>query len=144
VIRAAFLRFAAVAVALVSVAGCNPNAKECEAICRRFVSGCGFGAWSSVEQCQSGCVEDMYRRTDVDAVMACYEAAVDAPTREQAEAKVDAAIDGGFFGLQVADGTFDRESLVVGAIESGTCDVFAVIQCKVEAVQERPSGPFIQ
>jgi len=109
-----------------------------------MVSGCEFTAWTSVEQCKTGCLEDMYRRADVDEVLACYEAALDPPTRAQAEARVDEAVEHGFFEREVATGTFDRDAWVDRAIEDGTCDVFAVVQCKVDAVQVAPTGPFIE
>jgi hypothetical protein len=125
------------------VVGCNPHADACDSICRRFVAGCDFSAWSSVQQCTDGCVEDMYRRDDVEEVLACYEAAVDAPTRAQVEATIDRALEHGFFVDEVAAGTFDRNARVTAGIEAGTCDLFAVVQCKVDAVQKPPSGLFL-
>ena len=123
--------------------GCVTNGAECERICARFVTECGFNAWTSVEQCRVGCVEDLYRRDDADEVLACYDAAIDVPTSDQAGALVDRAAAAGLFAEQVAAGTFDRAAAVQEAIVHGTCDPFAVVQCKVEAVQVRPDAPLV-
>lgn len=132
----------ALAVLLVGVRGCGSDAEGCESICRRFVDECGFSAWQTVEQCAAGCVEDLYRRDDKDRVLECYHAAVDAPTREQAEVAVDAAIEAGLFS-QPHIGPFDREAAVQEAVAAGTCDVFAVVQCKVDSIQVPVSGTLI-
>ena len=123
--------------------GCVTNNAECERMCGRFVNECGFNAWASVEQCRVGCVEDLYRRTDAAEVIACYDAAVDVPTAEQAGALVDRATEAGLFSEQITAGTFDRNTAVQQAIVNGTCDAFAVVQCKVEAVQVRPTAPLL-
>jgi len=123
--------------------GCVTNGAECERICTRFVTDCGFNAWGSVEQCRVGCVEDLYRRDDAAEVIACYDAAVDAPTTEQAAAVLDRATDAGLFSEQQAAGTFDRDVAIQDAVGHGTCDPFAVVQCKVEAVQVRPTAPLV-
>ncbi|GEM_PF-1810457 len=123
--------------------GCVTNGAECERICGRFVNDCGFNAWNSVEQCRVGCVEDLYRRTDAAEVIACYDAAVDAPSEEEAGALVDRAVDAGLFSEQQAAGTFVRATAVQEAIGHGTCDPFAVVQCKVEAVKVRPDAPLV-
>lgn len=136
--------FVALLLASLVGPGCASQAKECESVCRRMVSGCGFTAWTSVEQCSSGCVEDMYRRDDADVVLACYMAAVEPPSRAEAEASVDDAVAHGLFEREVMTGTFDREAWVDRAVTDGTCDVFAVVQCKVDAVQVAPTGPFIE
>ena len=133
----------ALSILLLGTAGCVTNSAECERLCTRFVSDCGFNAWGSVEQCRVGCVEDLYRRTDADAVIACYDAAVDVPTVEQAGALVDRAVEAGLFSEQVTAGTFDRGAAVVDAQTHGTCDAFAVVQCKVEAVQVRADAPLV-
>lgn len=137
------LRALLLLIALACAAGCNPHATECEAICRKFVSGCEFSAWSSVTQCQDGCMEDMYRRSDADEVLACYTAAVEEPARASVETQLDRALAHGFFADEVAAGTFDREAKVTEGIAAGTCDLFAVVQCKVDAVQEPPTGLFL-
>lgn len=125
------------------MSGCVTNGAECERICGRFVSDCGFNAWGSVEQCRIGCVEDLYRRTDAEAVIACYDAAVDAPTEELAGVTVDRATEAGLFADAQAAGTFDRATAITEAIGHGTCDTFAVVQCKVDAVQVRPDVPLV-
>jgi hypothetical protein len=132
-------------LALVAVLsfGCVTNGNECEEICTRFVTDCGFNAWGGVEQCRIGCVEDLYRRADADEVLACYHAAVDPPTSEQAEALVDRATEAGFFDDRIEAQTFVRADAVTEAIGNGTCDAFAVVQCKVEAVQVRPTAPLL-
>jgi len=107
------------------------------------VSGCEFSAWSSVTQCTDGCIEDMYRRDDATEVLACYAAAVDEPPRAEVEATLEVALAHGFFADEVAAGTFDREARVTAGIAAGTCDLFAVVQCKVDAVQEAPAGLFL-
>ncbi len=127
----------------VLLSGCVTNSAECERICSRFVNECGFTAWASVEQCKVGCVEDLYRRTDTAEVIACYDSAVDVPTPEAAGALVDRAVEAGLFSAQVTAGTFDRNVAVQDAIGHGTCDSFAVLQCKVEAVQVRPTAPLL-
>ncbi len=133
----------ALAAAVGLLAGCNPHADECESICRQFVVGCEFTAWPTAEQCRAGCEEDMYRRDDAADVFACYEAAVAPPSRIEAGARVDAAVDRGFFAEEIAAGTWDREATIDAAVEAGTCDLFAVVQCKVEAVQVRPDPPLL-
>ena len=125
------------------LAGCDDHSDGCESVCRSFLFDCGVTAWADVEQCTAGSGEDLYRRTDADEVLACYEAAIAVPTRAQAEAKVDAAFEAGLFG-EILIGMPDRDTLVEQAIQSGTCDVFEVVQCKVEAVQEPASGALIR
>ncbi|MCP4871184.1 MAG: hypothetical protein GY898_20945 [Proteobacteria bacterium] len=137
------LRSLLLLLSLTFAVGCNPHAEGCEAVCRKFVSGCEFSAWSNVTQCQEGCMEDMYRRSDATEVLACYTAAVDAPARASVEATLDRALEHGFFADEVTAGTFDREAKVAEGIEAGTCDLFAVVQCKVDAVQIAPTGPFL-
>ena len=127
---------------LMALAGCSDVPERCETICYRFVDDCGFTAWSGVEQCTAGCLEDMYRRTDADDVLDCYQAAVDPPTREQAEIRVDRALEAGLLG-EVSFVPFDREATIDQAVASGTCDMFAVVQCKVDAVQVPASGPLL-
>ena len=131
-----------VSLGLLALAGCSDVPDQCDAICARFVTECGFTAWSGVDQCAAGCVEDMYRRDDSEQVLACYHAAVDAPTRAAAEARVDRAIEAGLFD-QPSVVPFDKTALVDEAMDSGTCDLFAVIQCKVEAVQVPASGALL-
>lgn len=125
-----------------ALAGCDRIPEGCEAICSRFVVECGFTAWSGVEQCAAGCVEDLYRRDDAEEVLACYHAAVDVPSRTEAEARVDRAIEAGLFD-QPSVIPFDKEAVIDGAVDSGTCDLFAVIQCKVVAVQVPASGTLL-
>ena len=135
-------RTLAAALVLLALAGCSDTEQECEAICARFIDECGFTAWSGVEQCTAGCVEDMYRRDDGDSVFACYHAAVDAPDRAVAEARVDRAIEAGLFDAPSMV-PFDKEGAIDEAVAVGTCDLFAVIQCKVEAVQVPVSGALL-
>ena len=128
---------------LLGATGCDPNNSECERLCSRFVNDCGWTAWGSVDQCRIGCTEDLYRRSDASEVIACYDAAVDAPTAEQAAAVVDRAVEAGLFADAVAAGTFDRDAAVNDAVGHGTCDAFALVQCKVEAVKVRPDAPLV-
>ncbi len=131
-----------VALLLGVLAGCSDVPDQCEAICSRFLNECGFVAWSGVEQCAAGCVEDMYRRDDTDQVFACYHAAVDPPTTAEAEARVDRAIEAGLFD-QPSVVPFDKQAVIDEAIDSGTCDLFAVVQCKVDAVQVPAPGALL-
>ncbi len=135
-----FLGALGVVAALVA---CNPTSQRCEAVCTKFVLGCGWNAWTSVEQCRQGCVEDMYRRDDANEVLDCYVAASDAPAEETAASWVDRAYGAGVFDAKVAAGTYSREEAVEEAIAFGTCDVFAAVQCKVDAVIRPPRGLFI-
>ena len=137
------LALASFALLLSLAAGCNPSQSGCESICRQLITGCEFTAWSSAEQCQAGCVEDMYRRSDAEDVLACYQAAIDPISRAEAEDRVDRALEkGALGGLTLSDG-IDREAVIQQTLEASSCDVFAVVQCKVEAVQVAPSGLFI-
>ena len=75
-------------------------------------------------------------------MLACYHEAVDVPTRTQAEVRVDRAIEAGLFD-QPTVVPLDKEAVIDAAVDSGTCDLFAVIQCKVEAVQVPASGALL-
>jgi hypothetical protein len=127
---------------LVALAGCSDVPDRCDAICSRFVVDCEFTAWSSVDQCAAGCVEDMYRRTDAHDVLDCYHAAVDTPTAQQSEARVDRALEAGLLG-EASFIPFDRAAAVDQAMSAGTCDMFAVVQCKAESVQVPASGALL-
>jgi len=65
------LRALLLGVSLIVLAGCNPWSSRCETLCSSLMDECGFGAWSSVEQCRMGCVEDMYRRADAKDLLTC-------------------------------------------------------------------------
>ena len=56
---------------------------------------------------------------------------------------MDRAVAAGLFSAQVTAGTFDRNVAVQDAVGHGTCDAVAVLQCKVEAVQVRPTAPLL-
>jgi len=124
--------------------GCDSQRGECEQICRTFITTCEWNAWSYVSQCTQGCVEDMYRRDDAEEIFACYRSAVAAPSREEATATVERALAAGLFSKDLEVGEFNLEVAIDSAIENGTCDAFAAVQCKVEALKARPSGLFIQ
>jgi len=125
-------------VLLLLLAGCETTSSKCEDVCEQFVTDCGFSGWPTVTACRAGCVEDLYRRDDVDEVLACYRAAVAPPTPAEAQERVDEAVAEGLFDRAIVAGTFDLEATVQEAIEWGTCDAFAVVQCKVDAVTKRP------
>jgi hypothetical protein len=128
----------ALLLAGLALVGCETTSSKCEDVCELFVTDCGFAAWPTVTACRQGCVEDLYRRDDVDEVLACYRAAVAPPTQADAEARVDDAISEGLFDRPIAAGTFDRDAAVTQAVEWGTCDAFEVVQCKVDAITKRP------
>ena len=144
------MRFSLLVCALLAVllsgalGGCDSPRDECEQICRSFIQTCEWNAWGYVSQCTQGCVEDMYRRDDADEIFTCYRAAVAAPTREEASETVQRALDAGLFSKDVAVGQFNLEEAIDSAVENGTCDPFAAVQCKVEALKAPPSGLFIQ
>lgn len=133
-----------VALLLMGSLGCDSNRADCEGICRTFISTCEWTAWSHVSQCTQGCVEDMYRRDDTDDIFACYRSAAAAPSREEAEATVQRAVDAGLFAKDQELGAFVLEEVIDAAVEHGTCDAFAAVQCKVQALKAPPSGLFIQ
>ncbi len=123
--------------------GCNPWATRCETLCSSLIDECGFGAWSSTEQCRSGCIEDMYRRADAKDLFTCYESAVAAPDDAEAAQRVARAQAAGLFDSAIAAGTWDEAAEVTRAKTLGTCDLFAFVQCKVEAVQVVPEAPLV-
>ncbi|MEE2828594.1 MAG: hypothetical protein VX498_05370 [Myxococcota bacterium] len=123
--------------------GCNPWSSRCESLCVRLVDECGFNAWSSAEQCRLGCVDDMYRRTDAEELLGCYEAAVDPPSHEEAAELVNRALQAGFLAPPIDDQPLDVDAEIERAVAFGTCDVFSFVQCKVEAVQVPPSSPLL-
>lgn len=123
--------------------GCASHDEECEEICRSFITTCEWNAWSHVSQCTQGCVEDMYRRDDAEEIFDCYRAAIAPPTREAAQVTVQRALDAGLFSKAQDLSEFDFELAVEDAIVSGTCDPFAAVQCKVQALKVPPTGIFI-
>ena len=127
-----------------TLGGCDSPRDECEQICRSFIQTCEWNAWGYVSQCTQGCVEDMYRRDDAEEIFACYRSAVAAPTRQEAGETVQRALDAGLFSKDLAVGQFNLEESIARAIEHGTCDPFAAVQCKVDALKATPSGLFIQ
>jgi len=128
---------------VLTLAGCTPNRNECEALCSKLVNTCGWPAWTSVDQCAEGCVDDLYRRDDADDLISCYNAAADAPPPEVAGARVDLAVEQGVYDAQIAQGTYSREGAIVQMTERMTCDPFAAVQCKTDAVLARPSLPLV-
>jgi hypothetical protein len=137
-LAARLLACSLLACALLASLGCKSTQPECEAICERFVTECGWTAWPTVESCTAGCVDDLYRRKDADEVLACYHAAADPPSHQAAEARVLQAEEAGLFSRAQAAGTYDREAAILDAIEHGTCDPFAAVDCKVGSVLQRP------
>ena len=138
------LRCLVLVLLALGLAGCNTWSDRCESLCGRLVDECGFTAWSSSEQCRVGCVDDMYRRHDAAELLACYEAAIDPPDSETAEQRVRRAREGGLFDDAISAGSFDEAAEVQRAVELGTCDAFAFVQCKVEAVQVAPQTPLVE
>lgn len=132
-----------VLIALLAGCGGGDNGPRCEQVCRKFVNVCEWPAWTSVEQCKRGCLEDMYRRNDADAVLDCYAAAADPPTTEAVEAAVDEAIARGVYATGISQGTFDRAAAISQTTEQMTCDPFAAVQCKTDAVLVRPDLPLV-
>lgn len=143
-IRSSAVGALGLALLLLGPLGCDSNRGDCEAICRTFINTCEWTAWSHVSQCTQGCVEDMYRRDDVAEIFACYRAATAEPSRQDAEATVQRALDAGLFAKAQELGSFDLQVAIDAAIQHGTCDAFAVVQCKVQALKAPPSGLFIQ
>jgi hypothetical protein len=139
----AFCRVATL-LGVLALAGCNPWSSRCETLCESLIDGCGFGAWSSVEQCRAGCVDDMYRRSDAEELFSCYEDAVATPSIEDASRRVSRAREAGLFDAAIAEGSWDEPGEVQRALELGRCDLFAFVQCKVEAVQVVPRAPLVE
>ncbi|HCP48376.1 MAG TPA: hypothetical protein DIU15_20225 [Deltaproteobacteria bacterium] len=140
------IAFATVLLTLLAVplSGCSTNNKRCQEVCVEFMNDCGWTAWENLAQCQSGCLDDTYRRDDADELLDCYSSAVATPSLSEAEAVVERSIASGVFAAEQAAGTFDRDAAVQAAIEQGTCDAFALVQCRADAVKRRPTGLFIQ
>lgn len=126
-----------------SLGACSSSSARCESLCTQLVDECGYSAWTSVDQCRSGCVDDMYRRSDADEVLGCYEEALAVPSREEAATRVNRARQAGLFDRAVENGTWDEEAEIDRAIDLGTCDLFSFVQCKVEAVQATPESPLL-
>ena len=125
--------------------GCTQNnGPRCERLCSKFVNTCAWPAWTSVEQCKQGCIEDLYRRDDAEAVLDCYEEAADPPSAEAAAAAVDEALLIGVYDVQLFQGTFDRERAEEQMTERLTCDPFAAVQCKTRSVLTRPELPLVR
>lgn len=123
--------------------GSGDSGPRCEQVCRKFVNVCGWPAWTSVEQCKRGCLEDMYRRSDANEVLDCYAAAADPPTTEAVNAAVDEAVARGVYDSGISQGTFDRAAALSQMTEQMTCDPFAAVQCKTDAVLVRPDLPLV-
>ncbi len=141
--RHSLVRILLLALLLAGLSGCQSNREECEEVCRTFISTCDWNAWSTVSQCTQGCVDDMYRRDDAQEVFDCYRAAIAPPSREQAAITVQRAVDAGLFSKDQEVGLFDLDAAIDAAIEHGTCDPFAAVQCKVQALKQPPTGLFI-
>lgn len=129
---------------LVLLAGCATAASKCEDLCVRLVDDCAFTAWPSVESCRVGCMDDLYRRDDVDDVLGCYHAALDGPTEAVAEAKVTEALDAGYWAAEVEAGTFDRPARVQQVRADGRCDPFAVVQCRIDSAGDEAPSPLLR
>ncbi len=134
----------ALLLGLALVAGCSPHRNQCQALCSKMVNTCGWPAWTSVDQCREGCQDDLYRRDDADELIACYHAAADPPSPEEAGARVDLGIEQGVYDAQIAQGTFDRDTAIASLTERMTCDPFAAVQCKTNAVLVRPDLPLVR
>ena len=141
---AASLACSFVVLGSVMLAGCGSHEEECKEICRSFITTCEWNAWSHVSQCTQGCVEDMYRRDDADEVFDCYRTAIAAPRRAAAQVTVQRALDAGLFAKAQDLNEFNIEEAIDKAIAHGTCDPFAAVQCKVQALKQPPTGIFIR
>lgn len=120
-----------------TVAGCATHEKQCRALCTQLVADpCNLPSWPTEEQCVRGCMDDLYRRDDAEEILACYQGAIDGPTRAQAEALVDRAIGEGLFEAESVAGTFDRE-FEVEVLDRRSCDLFQLIDCKTRADSRR-------
>lgn len=135
-------RFVLITVVLL-LAGCQSTARRCESVCTEFMTTCGWTAWADVDSCKAGCEDDLYRRSDADEVLDCYEAAVAQMPREQAEDVIDQALLEGIFSTQEAANTFNYIREVERFQEASTCDLFATVQCKVQAVQQPIDTPLL-
>jgi len=63
---------------------------------------------------------------------------------EDAARRVTRAQEAGLFDTAINAGTWDEATEVQRALELGTCDLFAFVQCKVEAVQVVPKAPLVE
>jgi hypothetical protein len=129
--------------ALLSLVGCNSTARRCENVCTEFMTTCGWTAWPSVEACKAGCEDDLYRRSDAAEVLDCYDAAVAPMPEDAAEDLITRAITEGIFEADEADGSFSYIAEVDRFVEASRCDVFATVQCKVQAVQQPINTPLL-
>ncbi len=126
-----------------ALVGCNTTSRRCESVCVEFMSTCGWTAWPDVDACKAGCEDDLYRRTDAEEVLDCYEAAVAPLPEEAAEALVTRALTEGIFAAQEDAGTFSYIAEVERYVGASQCDVFAAVQCKVLAVQQPIVTPLL-
>lgn len=129
--------------ATLGLVGCNPWSERCENLCTQLMNDCEYSAWATTEQCRQGCTDDLYRRDDAADVMTCYESAVAVPSAEEAASRVARAREAGLFDKAIEAGTWDQTAEEARAVELGTCDLFAFVQCKVGAVQVEPKLPMI-
>ncbi len=135
----------ALLVLVAALAGCGSgdSGPRCDQVCRKFVNICEWPAWTSVEQCKRGCLDDMYRRSDAQEVLDCYAAAADAPSPDTVELTLDQALAQGVYDVAIAQGTFERGRAAAQLTEQMTCDPFAAVQCKTAAVLVRPDLPLV-
>lgn len=129
--------FVHVVILVSTIAGCATHEKPCRALCTQLVADpCNLPSWPTEEQCVRGCMDDLYRRDDAEEILACYQGAIDGPTRAQAEALVDRAIGEGLFEAESVAGTFDRE-FEIEVLDRRSCDLFQMIDCKTRADSRR-------
>lgn len=74
------MRRSVLAAALLAAAGCGASDPRCEPVCQALVSapeegGCGYTTWPDLGACVRGCSDEVYRRPDAGAILACYEEA---------------------------------------------------------------------
>ncbi len=125
----------------VLLSACTGTERQCEQLCQKMVGTCAWQAWSSVEVCTQGCLDDLYRREDSAEIVACYDAAVEPMTRDAAEAAVTDALNAGLLADDSPDFSFLGE---VQRLQDGSaCDAFAVIRCKQGAAPSRPDLPLV-
>ena len=136
-------RLSVLLVTTLGLLGCNPWSERCESLCTQLMNECQYSAWATTEQCRKGCTDDLYRRDDAAEVMSCYENAVAVPSSEEAASRVARAREAGLFDKAIEAGTWDQATEEARAVQLGTCDLFAFVQCKVGAVQVEPTLPLI-
>lgn len=69
--------FATVAAIGLFAVGCGP-AGDCADVCTTLLVDCELNAWASVDQCATGCDDELFRLPRRSDVLQCYRDAADA------------------------------------------------------------------